>query len=53
MDPNTEYILPFTNAKEFVEWARAAVARKQAIIERAQRDYDEYISRRKAALGEI
>lgn len=45
MDPNTEYILPFTNAKEFVEWARAAVARKQAFLDQIQRDYDEYIAK--------
>lgn len=45
MDNQTPFKLPFSNPKEFVEWARAAVARKQAVVDQIQRDYDEYVAK--------
>lgn len=42
---NNEIRLPFSNAKEFVTWAREALARKKAVTDKAQRDWEEYITK--------
>lgn len=38
--------LPFNNAQEFVTWAREALARKKAVTDKIQRDWDEYMEKR-------
>lgn len=44
---NNEIRLPFSNAKEFVTWAREALARKKAVTDKVQKDWDEYIAKRR------
>lgn len=40
--------LPFSDARTFVEWAKAALARKQEYTDKIQQEWNEHVQRRQA-----
>lgn len=45
---NKDITLPFNDAKSFVEWAKAALDRKNAYTAKIQKEWNEHIQRRQA-----